>query len=347
MVQSEHLPANINQHIARLRVNLNRCLPKFLSEWLNCPAGLALSNRPISGGTRAALDYGAIRSIRVPLPPLAEQERLVAGMETARAQHKAMLAEADALLAGIDNFVLDALGITPLPEDNRRVFGVMRGAVNNQQLSPSNHAPELRILMDRLRGYPWATQVLREYVDINPKPELTDIDDQETVGFIPMPAVSDGATGEYTFTERPLEEVRKGYTPFADGDILWAKITPCMQNGKSCIVEGLPNGVGFGSTEFHVLRVRDDRVSKEFVKEFVSQKALRQVATYVFTGSAGQQRVPAEFLTNLPFPAIPREEQGQIVATIEDTRAEARRLLSEAETGWQEAKRWFEGQLLG
>ena len=71
-----------------------------------------------------------------------------------------------------------------------------------------------------------------------------------TVGFIPMEAVSDGAIGEYTVRERLLGEVSKGYTRFTDGDILWAKITPCMQNGKSCLVNGLPNQIGLVQQSF-------------------------------------------------------------------------------------------------
>ncbi len=150
------------------------------------------------------------------------------------------------------------------------------------------------------------------------------------MGFIPMQAVSDGATGEYTVTNRPLKEVRKGYTPFINGDTLWAKITPCMQNGKSCIVDRLPNGVGFGSTEFHVLRVRAPGISKEFVMEFVSQASLRRLATYAFTGSAGQQRVPATFLEALPFPELSESRQNEIVASIKAAREAARRLRAEA-----------------
>ena len=348
VVREEHLPANINQHVARLRVDLNRCRPEFLSEWLNCPAGQELSNRFVSGGTRPALDYGAVRSIRVPLPDTLEvQDKLMAAMDTARAERKAKLAEADALLDSLHDFVLDALGIAQQPQDSRKAFAVRLSGVVGLHLGPSRYAPELQTFLDKLREHPTASQPLDAYVDINPRVDSSGVDGQDLVGFIPMEAVSDGATGAYNFEERPLDEVRKGYTPFKNGDILWAKITPCMQNGKSCIVGGLPNGIGFGSTEFHVLRVRDRGVLTEFVKEFVSQRKLRQAATYAFTGSAGQQRVPAEFLASLPFPKLSERRQMEIVEEMESTRAKARRLRAESETGWQEAKRWFEKQLLG
>ena len=267
-------------------------------------------------------------------------------MLAAREERRAKLAEADALLAGVDDFLLDALGIAPPAADARRVFAVRRSDVGDLSINPPAYVPELQRYLNGLRNNAAVTKPLSAYVDVNPRLDISEFDADTIVGFIPMPAVADGATGEYTVTPRRLDEVRKGYTPFADGDILWAKITPCMQNGKSCLVDGLPNGIGFGSTEFHVLRVRAAGISAEFVKEFVSQATLRQVATYTFTGSAGQQRVPASFLENLPFPELPIERQNKIADTIGKIRSEARRLRGEAESGWEAAKRWFEVELL-
>ena len=116
-----------------------------------------------------------------------------------------------------------------------------------------------------------------------------------------------------------------------NGDILWAKITPCMQNGKSCIVDGLTNGIGFGSTEFHVIRVRDTEVSTTFVLEFVSQETVRHVATLAFTGSAGQQRVPASFLEELPFPKFSEARQNELTIAMDSARSERKAKLAEAD----------------
>src|SRR5690606_30955161 len=149
--------------------------------------------------------------------------------------------------------------------------------------------------LKRLSGNPAATKPLSAYVDINPQVDVSGLSTCSLVSFVPMEAVDDGATGRVRLQSRPLAEVKKGYTPFAEGDILWAKITPCMQNGKSCIARGLQNSIGFGSTEFHVFRVRDSEVSAKFVWEFLSQESLRRVATFAFTGSAGHQRVPDTF----------------------------------------------------
>ncbi len=345
--REEHLPANINQHIVRMKIDAERCRPDFLVEWLNCPIGTELSNRPTSGGTRPALDFQAIRRIRIPLPPLDEQDALIAMMDAARAERKAKLAEAEALLKGVDDFVMDALGITPIPEDSRRVFALRWGDLTESSLDPFHHAPRLRGFLNALRAHPSANAPLSAYAEINPQTDVSPLQPTDVVGFIPMNAVSDGASGDYEISDRPFSEVSKGYTRFADGDILWAKITPCMQNGKSCLVENLPNGVGAGSTEFHVIRVKAHGILPEFVKEFISQRSLREVAIHSFTGSAGQQRVPAEFLANLPFPAVSEQHQREIVEAIGESRRTARRLRAEAEAGWRSAKRGFEDGALG
>ena len=299
-----------------------------------------------SGGNYPAITKDELSRVLIPCVSLEAQQRLVAAMVAARAQRKAQLAEADELLAGIDGFLLEALGLTPQQEDTRRVFAVKGGDVNSGTLGPALYVPELQNYLNRLRNNPAGVKPLSMYVEINPSIDLSNLSDDALVGFIPMEAVSDGATGEYKVERRPLKGVRKGYTPFRNGDVLWAKMLSCMQNGKSCVVDELPNGVGFGSTEFHVLRVRSTGTSKEFVKEYISQATLRRVAAYAATGSV-QQRVPAEFLENLPFPEIPESRQNEIVASINRRRQQARRLRSAADAGWRAAKQRFEAALLG
>ena len=320
---------------------------KFVAAFLDTETGRLQLNLVKGRAAQPHINAEEVTSLQIPLPPLREQKKLAVWMDAARAERKAKLAEANALLAGLDDFLLDALGIKPPSEDPRRVFAIKRGDVNGLSLGAPLYAPELRRYFGRLRSNPAVTKPLSAYVEVNPQFDLPGLDADALVGFIPMHTVSDGATGEYTVANRPLSEVSKGYTPFVNGDILWAKITPCMQNGKSCIVDGLPNGVGFGSTEFHVLRVRDAGISKEFVMEFVSQASLRHVATYAFTGSAGQQRVPATFLEALPFPELPKARQNEIVASMKAVREEARRLCAEAQADWQAAKHRFEEQVLG
>jgi type I restriction enzyme S subunit len=115
---------------------------------------------------------------------------------------------------------------------------------------------------------------------------------------------------------RSFRKVKKGYTVFRDGDVLFAKITPCMENGKMVVARGLRNGVGCGSTEFHVLRPRPD-VDPHYVYHFVSSARFRAEAAHHMTGAVGQKRVPATFLerSEIPLPAL--SEQRRIVAEIE------------------------------
>ena len=221
--------------------------------------------------------------------------------------------------------------ISPAEPGEAQCFAVRWGQIEEQSLSVPLYTPEFSEFIKALGNNPLGVTPLGVRVEINPRVDVSALPPDTSVGFIPMDAVSDQATGEYTIATVPLVEVNKGYTRFLDGDVLWAKITPCMQNGKSCVVTELPNGVGFGSTEFHVLRPRTPEVSEKFVMEFVSQESLRRFAVYAFTGSAGQQRVPATFLESLPFPTLPIDRQDELVAAMDAARAQRKAKLAEAD----------------
>ena len=126
----------------------------------------------------------------------------------------------------------------------------------------------------------------------NPKDALSP---KALVTFVPMPAV-DAESGAITQPEtREFSAIRNGYTSFKEGDVIFAKITPCMENGKAAIARQLENSLGFGSTEFHVLRPTG-AILPEFVYQFVRQEAFRKAAEAEMTGSVEQKRVPADFM---------------------------------------------------
>lgn len=164
-------------------------------------------------------------------------------------------------------------------------------------------------------GWCWAT--LDEVARINERDTaIRELPDELVVTFVPMSAV-DGESGSIALPEeRTLGAVRKGYTPFAEDDVIFAKITPCMENGKAAIARGLRNGRGFGSTEFHVLRP-EPGVSSEWLYYFVRQASFREDAKASFTGTAGQLRVPTRFLEGYSIPVPPLPEQHRIVAALE------------------------------
>ncbi|MDY6920516.1 MAG: restriction endonuclease subunit S [Pseudomonadota bacterium] len=189
----------------------------------------------------------------------------------------------------------------------------------------------MKQLREDLRNAPWPTEFLGSPAVslVNPKTDVSHLEDTSLVSFIPMEAV-DERSNSATPTERPLGEVRKGYTVFAEDDLLWAKITPCMQNGKSALVHGLTNGIGFGSTEFHVVRAKEKALNG-YLLALLSLPKLLYAAQGAFTGSSGHQRVPPSFLENLEIPLPPLDVQRRLVAKLDAARAERDRALTEAE----------------
>ncbi|MBN1221465.1 MAG: restriction endonuclease subunit S [Anaerolineae bacterium] len=171
----------------------------------------------------------------------------------------------------------------------------------------------------------WEWTTLGEISRINFRdPALRDLPDDLPVTFLRMAAV-DAETGKIvTPEERPLKKVRKGFTPFSEGDVLFAKITPSMENGKAAIALDLKNKRGFGSTEFHVFNPKSGVLPK-WIFYFIRQKDFRREAKANFAGTAGQLRVPKSFLEKSSIPLPPLAEQHRIVEAIETqfTRLEA------------------------
>ena len=157
---------------------------------------------------------------------------------------------------------------------------------------------------------------LSQAVEVNPKIDRSALHDDLDVSFVPMAAVEALTGGIDVSTIRKYAEVKKGYTHFRDGDILFAKVTPCMENGKMAIARQLINGVGFGSTEFHVLRPRAG-VDARYIYYFVSSQTFLKEASGHMTGAVGLRRVPSAYLEEqlIPLPGI--EQQREIVAELE------------------------------
>lgn len=177
----------------------------------------------------------------------------------------------------------------------------------------------------------WKT--LDEVTTVNPsKPKYDGLTDDDVVGFVPMAAV-DEVTGTVAAVEpRTLGELRKkSYRTFASGDVLFAKITPCMENGKSAVVPDLPNTQGFGSTEFHVLRPKAGTVAR-YIWHFLRQPSFRSEAEAHMTGSVGQLRVPVEFLRNTSLYVPDDDEQRRIVRHLDEMSDRSKRVGRLAES---------------
>ncbi len=148
------------------------------------------------------------------------------------------------------------------------------------------------------------------------KREISTVNENTIVSFIEMASVSNDAFIE-TKVDRPLKELKKGsFTYFKENDIIIAKITPSMENGKCALATGLTNNLGMGSSEFHVIRV-DELTSNKFIFFFLNRNTIRNEAEKRMTGASGHRRVPITFYEDLEIPLPPLAEQQTIASKIE------------------------------
>jgi len=162
----------------------------------------------------------------------------------------------------------------------------------------------------------WVWSHLEGIALINPRHPANILDDDTPVSFVPMTAISEDNWRIKANETRPFGKVRKGYTHFAEGDVLFAKITPCMENGKAAIAKNLVNGIGCGTTELHVIRPQGN-IPPEFIYYYIHQELFREKAAAHMTGTAGQLRVPVDFIKSALIPLPPLPEQRILVARVE------------------------------
>ena len=158
----------------------------------------------------------------------------------------------------------------------------------------------------------WQWVRIRDVFQLNPKNVA---DDETLAAFIPMEKISAGYKSDFTFDLVKWGNIKKGFTHFANGDVAFAKITPCFQNRKSAIFHDLPNGIGAGTTELKVLRPYGNTIDRWYLLYFLESPYFIDEAT--FKGTANQQRIVVGYLENKPFPLPPRKEQQRIVEKID------------------------------
>ena len=178
-----------------------------------------------------------------------------------------------------------------------------------------------------------ANMKFTDCVDFNPKKsEVKDMQDVE-VSFVPMECV--GVDGSFTIRENgPVSKYYKSYTYFKDGDVLLAKITPCFENGKAAIAEGCMNGIGFGTTEFHVARPKEGVSNSYWIKYMLKNDSVHELATINMTGSAGQKRIQTPFFDKLTIfcPPIELQEQfAEFVKQVDKSKVVIQKSLDETQ----------------
>ena len=289
------------------------------------------------GLLRVPTDY--MRRVLLPLPPLPEQHRIVAKVEGLftkldaginelhKAQSQLKRYRQSVLKAAFEGKLTEAWRaenqekIEPASVLLERILKKRREKWEGKQLeqmkakykepvvSDTSNLPELP------KRWTWAT--LEEVSELNPRIDKQSIDDDLEVTFLPMKRVEElSGKIDLSETKRFSELKKKSYTPFQDGDVLFAKVTPCMENGKIAIAYDLKNGIGFGSTEFHVIRLWEEQSRQFFFFYFLQQK-FRQEAKRAMTGAVGLLRVPTDYMRKIPIPLPPLPEQQAIVSEVE------------------------------
>jgi restriction endonuclease S subunit len=338
-VVPEGFEGNINQHMVAIRTK-DIATSETLAAYLNLDMAERLASRRSTGGTRPALDYPALLSI-----PIVFDERIPLLMQVAVKQHQEQVKKAEALLATIDDVLLGELGIPRKPEPlntlESRIFRRDFSSVSGKRIDPAANWRRLS-----LGGGKFSLRRLRDVASINPVTRFPKLEPGTPVSFVPMDAVSD-VFGEIADRQtRPIEEAGS-YTPFQDGDVIWAKITPCMENGKAAVADGLVEGVGYGSTEFHVFRRRSAELFPHYLHHLLRLKTVRDHARRNFTGSSGHQRVDEDFFHRMEIPFPPMKIQERIAEKAEATKAQARKLFADSRADLEKAKRDIEALILG
>lgn len=197
------------------------------------------------------------------------------------------------------------------------VFAVKRGDIERKEIYCNPIYPFYLALIEKYQKSPYASGVMNDHIKVNPKTDCTMLTDNELVSFVPMSNVQE-KNNIVSYDSVPYGKVKKGFTVFQRDDLIWAKITPCMQNGKSCVAADMPTEVGFGSTEFHVIRKRSNGIYMPFIWAIFSNDNVLKAAQATFSGTAGQQRVSASFIENFPAVLPEYDDQIKMVSELEN-----------------------------
>ncbi|MCI5039760.1 MAG: restriction endonuclease subunit S [Donghicola eburneus] len=185
----------------------------------------------------------------------------------------------------------------------------------------------------------WEVAPLGTVAQIRPnkKEVKSTLSDEDEVSFVPMDCLGVDQVTLAEHQTRPLREVYGGYTYFRNGDVLLAKITPCFENGKLGIADDLTNGIGFGSSEFVVLRP-SEKLFAGYLYHFLNRRSFRDWAKGLMTGAVGHKRVPKELIETLEIPLPPVEEQRRIVEVLDKAFEGLARARTNAETNLANAR---------
>ncbi len=253
-----------------------------------------------------------LSKLNIPIPPIEEQKKIVAELsqwlnlidiiESGKVKIQAAVRQAKAKILGIaihGKLVPQDPSDEPASELLRRINPKAEITSDNAQYG------------NMPKG--WCVAKVKDVFVINPKNKINeDID----AGFVPMANISDGFSNQFSYEKKKWRSIKSGFTHFADGDIAVAKISPCLENRKSMVLDNLPNGIGAGTTELHIFRPLC--LTQLYGLYFFKSDYFIKQCVGTFNGVVGQQRVGKSIVEDIPFPLPPLAEQHRIVSKIEE-----------------------------
>ena len=324
-----------SNHITSIIVNYSKVISEYLWIVLNIyQRNKVFYSICTNWNNQSGVGIDLLQSVKVPIPPISSQQEIVDYYISAYNEKQERELEAQQLLDSIDTYLLDELGVS-LPEVRNelkdRVFLLNRSELEGR-FDPTVYKDGIKLISSK-----WDNEKLSKVAFVNPSGAYKGRIAETPSSFVPMEVIDETFSEITTMGETTIKQA-SGFTKFREGDLLWAKITPCMQNGKSALAKNLTNGLGCGSTEFFILRPKDERLAIEYLHVILHMKCVRGTAMLYFGGSAGQQRVPASFLENFNIPLPPKEKQVEMANHVYELRQQAKELQEEGKTILENAK---------
>lgn len=338
---TELIKGNITSHLAAIRPSVN-VVPKFLVAYLSSSLGISQIYRWGNKATRPELNTDEVRQILISLPPLNIQQKLVDDLEAARASRKRKLAEADALLAGIDGFLMEKLGLTLPEEDKRQSYAVKLKNINSHRLDSYYHTPFLRKTEEAIRSL---KVKLVELFALLQLPPLNGVDARDYLdtgqrylrvqNVRPYELLMDDV--KYVSSDSKKDVALKA------GDVLLTRkgtfgvATSVPKEAEDCLI----------SSEIILLRLSPDAAClSEYLVTWLNSSVAKILLDRYKTGGI-MGHITQDVVSVFPVPVPPMETQQTIAAEITRRREETRRLRAEAAKEWEAAKKRFEQDLLG
>lgn len=312
--------------------NIGNINAEYIKYALKSPIMLQQIYKDAMGTTVATLTIDRANAMIIPFPPIEEQQRIVDRVNE--------------LMEKIDDYekvekeLIALEQIFPNDMKNALLQAAMQGKLTEQLDSDSSVDEMLEAIKEEKKQLikekkikkekallpidedeipfdipqNWRWERFANIAILNPRNSL---DDTLEVSFIPMTLISDGYNNEHTAENRIWKDIKKGFTHIKEGDLGFAKITPCFQNRKSVIFKNLVNGYAAGTTELHIIRTIPNSLLAEYLLWFVKSPYFIEGGVNTYTGTAGQQRIHKDYLPNCLVPVPPVEEQQRIVERLE------------------------------